>query len=67
MSPLAQKQTSDWWPLMSTLPPKADIAERVRHVRFVPIADMPPFQSIVVGADGELHRGQVVFYLIEFR
>ena len=25
--------------LMSALPPKADIAERDRHVRFVPIAD----------------------------
>jgi hypothetical protein len=28
--------------LMSALPPKADIAERDRHVRFVPIADIEP-------------------------
>jgi hypothetical protein len=26
--------------IMSALPPKADIAERDRHVRFVPIADI---------------------------
>jgi hypothetical protein len=25
MSALGQKQTLDWWPLMSALPPKADI------------------------------------------
>jgi hypothetical protein len=27
--------------VMSGLPPKADIAERDRHVRFVPKADIP--------------------------
>jgi hypothetical protein len=26
---------------MSALPPKADIAKRYRHVRFVPTADIP--------------------------
>jgi hypothetical protein len=39
-SALGQKQTSDRRPLMSALPPKADIAERDRNVRFVPIADV---------------------------
>jgi hypothetical protein len=33
MSALGQKQTSHWRPLMSALPPKADIAERDHHVR----------------------------------
>ena len=28
---------------MSAIPPKADIAERDRHVRFVPIADISRF------------------------
>jgi hypothetical protein len=28
---------------MSALPPKADMCSATRHVRFVPIADMPPF------------------------
>ena len=39
MSALGQKRTPDWRLLMSALPPKADIAERGRHVRFVPNAD----------------------------
>jgi hypothetical protein len=41
MSALGQKQTSDWHPFMSALPPKADIAECDWDVRFVPQADMP--------------------------
>jgi hypothetical protein len=40
MSALGQKQTLDWRPLMSALPPKADIAERQLDVRFVPKADI---------------------------
>jgi hypothetical protein len=32
MSALGQKQTLDWRPLMSALPPIADIAQRDRHV-----------------------------------
>jgi tripartite-type tricarboxylate transporter receptor subunit TctC len=40
MSALAQKQTSDWRPLMSALPPKADIAHDRGNVRFVPKADI---------------------------
>jgi hypothetical protein len=40
MSALGQKQTSDCRPLMSAIHPKADIAERDRHVRFVPKADI---------------------------
>jgi hypothetical protein len=66
MSVMGQKQTSDCRLLMSALPPKADIVGRSGDVRFVPIADIPPFQSIVVGADGRCHRGQVVFCPTEF-
>jgi hypothetical protein len=40
MSVMGQKQTLDRRPLMSALPPKADIAERGRHVRFVPLRDI---------------------------
>jgi hypothetical protein len=40
MSAKGQKQTLDWRPLMSALPPKADIAERNWDVRFVPKADI---------------------------
>jgi hypothetical protein len=36
MSALGQKQTLDGRPLMSALPPKADIAEHGANVRFVP-------------------------------
>jgi hypothetical protein len=36
---LGQKRTSDYHPLMSALPPKADIAGRRLDVRFVPKAD----------------------------
>jgi hypothetical protein len=32
---------------MSALPPKADIVERDRHVRFVPRADIGPFLCVV--------------------
>jgi hypothetical protein len=32
--------------VMSALPPKADIAERDRHVRFVPKADISQLHSI---------------------
>jgi hypothetical protein len=39
MSALGQKQTSRAEISMSALPPKADIAERDRHVCFVPKAD----------------------------
>jgi hypothetical protein len=34
MSALGQKQTSDSRPVMSALPPKADIAKRDENVRF---------------------------------
>jgi hypothetical protein len=33
MSALGQKQTLDWRPLISAIPPKADIAEREQNVR----------------------------------
>jgi hypothetical protein len=36
---LGQKQTSDCRPLMSALPPKADIVQHGANVRFVPTAD----------------------------
>ena len=39
MSALGQKQTLADVRVMSALPPKADIAERDQHVRFVPEAD----------------------------
>jgi hypothetical protein len=39
MSALGQKQTFKRVRLMSAIPPKADIAERRCHVRFVPKAD----------------------------
>jgi hypothetical protein len=42
MSALGQKQTLDWRPLMSALPPKADIVRHGGNVRFVPIADIAP-------------------------
>jgi hypothetical protein len=40
MSALGQKQTFHDVPLMSALPPKADIRQRNCDVRFVPTADM---------------------------
>jgi hypothetical protein len=40
MSALGQQQTSAHVPVMSALPPKADIAECDRHGRFVPKPDM---------------------------
>jgi hypothetical protein len=40
MSALGQKQTSDWRPLMSALPPKADIGPSAFDVCFVPKADI---------------------------
>jgi hypothetical protein len=40
MSALGQKQTSDCRPLMSALPPKADIVHAGENVRFVPYADI---------------------------
>jgi hypothetical protein len=39
MSALGQKQTSDRRPLMSALPPEADIVQHGCNVRFVPKAD----------------------------
>ena len=52
MSALGQKQT--WQPVsaMSALPPKADIDEYDRHVRFVPKADIPVlFDHLVSGGE----------------
>ena len=40
MSALGQKRTSGHVRVMSALPPKADIAERECHVRFVPEPDI---------------------------
>jgi hypothetical protein len=37
---LGQIRTWDWRPLMSALPPKADIAQHGGNVRFVPEADI---------------------------
>jgi hypothetical protein len=49
MSALGQKQTSDRRPLMSALPPKADMAQHDRDVRFVPIL----LQKSVAGFFGQ--------------
>jgi len=48
---------------MSALPPKADIAERDWHVRFVPIADIPQCDnySISSSLSGKLLAGRVEF------
>jgi hypothetical protein len=58
MSPLGQKRTFGEAETMSALPPKADITERRRHVRFVPKADIEPiirlFYRQAVGT-GEAH------------
>jgi hypothetical protein len=40
MSALGQKQTSERLRAMSALPPKADIGQHRRDVRFVPKADI---------------------------
>jgi hypothetical protein len=40
MSALGQKQTSDCRPVMSALPPKADMVQHNRDVCFVPKADI---------------------------
>jgi hypothetical protein len=50
MSALGQKQTSGNVGMMSALPPKADIAERDYHVRFVPIADIGTLFDHLVSA-----------------
>jgi len=46
---LGQKRTSQHVQSMSALPPKADIAESDRHVRFVPIL----LQKTVEGVLGQ--------------
>jgi hypothetical protein len=45
MSALGHKRTFQQVRVMSALPPKADIAERSCHVRFVPISDNAPLHS----------------------
>ena len=42
---------------MSAIPPKADIAERDRHVRFVPIADMDQHGRDVPLCARSRHKG----------
>ena len=49
MSALGQKQTSAHVRMMSALPPKTDITECHRHVRFVPIL----LQKTVEGVLGQ--------------
>ena len=48
MSALGQKQTSDEHPLMSALPPKADMVQHGGNVRFVPIADCALQQKLAL-------------------
>jgi hypothetical protein len=47
MSVSGQKQTSDCRPLMSALPPKADIGARPLDVLFVPDSDVGLLVSII--------------------
>jgi hypothetical protein len=61
ISALCQKQTFRCAAVMSALPPKADIDGARWNVRFVPKADIPPFQSIVVGAVGSCIAGRLSF------
>ena len=49
MSALDHKRTSQDVRVMSALPPKADIAERDYHVRFVPQADITASLDFVLG------------------
>ena len=56
MSALGQKQTFAVQKGMSALPPKADIADSERNVRFVPIADIRHSFDHLVGA-GEQRDG----------
>src|SRR5215831_11775426 len=59
MSALGQKQTSGHLESMSALPPKADVAERDRHIPFWHKADMEHVQSIRFTAKSEhLFNGQ---------
>jgi len=44
MSALGQKQTYAVQNGISALHPKADMCSATRYVRFVPIADIPPFK-----------------------
>src|SRR6516225_4242927 len=59
MSALGQKRTLRRVCLMSALPPKADIRWRVRHVRYVPKADMSDLshgdQAPPLASRGDLH------------
>jgi hypothetical protein len=55
MSALGQKRTSDWRPLMSALPPKADIGRRALDVRFVPIAEVAVTRSVELIVQPDAH------------
>ena len=56
MSALGHKRTLGHLRLMSALPPKADIAERHRDVRFVPKADIKPLLDHLIGTGEEWRR-----------
>jgi hypothetical protein len=63
MSALGQKRTLKRLHTMSTLPPKADIVQHNRDVRFVPIADIRqssrPFDgNKMIGCSRLTHRKQ---------
>jgi hypothetical protein len=63
MPALGQKRTSRSEITMSALTPKADIAGRQLHVRFVPKADIEPPHSITSSArarsEGGTHRANL--------
>jgi hypothetical protein len=48
MSALGHKRTLKWVRAMSALPPKADIRQRNRHVRFVPKADIQLYVDLLL-------------------
>ena len=56
MSALGQKQTSDGWPLMSALPPKADIAECDPHVEPLPKLKLDIAGQSENGSDNGIRR-----------
>jgi hypothetical protein len=58
MSALGQKRTFTHLRLMSALPPKADMPERHRHVRFVPKADKA--QARIAGTVSPLNANEFV-------
>jgi hypothetical protein len=58
-SALGHKQTLAHVSFMSALPPKADIRERDRYVRFVPIADSCSAAKTIIRSAGRRWRAMI--------